>query len=864
MRCSTRLCAGRQTPPRKEQQGAALLLALLIAIILSLAFFFRVTNSDIGDYVREQKSDRALLQAKEALIGNAVSARRNYLFGFLPVPDLGNSRNSSPLSEGNSAGNFSGNAKNLSVLGRLPWRTLGIAPLKDVNGECLWYAVSGSAQSAQAPDIFNWDTIGHFEVFKSDGTAAGTVSTSAGNYHDRPLALVFAAGPALSGQDRRTSATDIVPECGGNYDARNYLDTYNPDANIQNIVNYFAASTNNATGTAATLALPKAFIAGNVDVAGAGDKVRITNDRVLTITSKDIFDRIKNRSDFKADIDNMLNDLAACLNAIAPGSLPAASGLSNKGIDNIIINCATQPTTATKSAVLSNWKDNLLYAGGPSGSFTVSNNAGACKAILIFAGERTMRTMAPLVAQTRATPAQKGDGANYGDPAMYLEGSNATQFPANGAYTGAAYYATGAPSADVVRCITGAGAAQVSFSNDLPNFINTGASDTFTTNVTDNSVTLSANATGTAAVCLWSPVPIPLVGKTLRAYYEYQFKYADTYATSGAAADRGNGMAFQLVNGDNLPAPNTCGSVTSLGTLNALNNWGVLSYIVETDVRNDATNDPPGNHTAIMINGDLAHAANETQTATLTAPCTGSKSSCQFFPANTFEEDPTPLAHNQRIEIHTGCNAGCTRCNPSGTDGYAKISVWVDCADCSDVTTDFTKFIGTELITLLANRDFSAPGDWNGSNWSWAASAINHTPGATAAVLSPTALSTPPSVGTSYQISLTVNTTSPGDIVIAFGGNSTASLTQAIGTATYVLQFDPTSTASLSVTPDATWTGSISSASIRAFTPPQVNRCVTRYDPQMRQAYFGLTAGFLATPDSIQSVTIKNLFLRSD
>jgi hypothetical protein len=864
MPCRPSPCACWHHPRPAKQQGAALLLAIFIAIILSLAFFFRVTNSDIGDYIRDQKSDGVLLQAKEALIGNAVSARRNYMFGFLPVPDLGNTRNSSSLSEGNSAGNFSGNAKDLSVIGRLPWRTLGVAPLKDVNAECLWYAVSGSAKSALPPDVFNWDTIGHFDVFKSDGTAAGTLSTSAGNYHERPWALVFAAGPALAGQDRSTSATDIVPECSGNYDVRNYLDTYDPDANIQGIVNYFPASTNNATGNAATLALPKAVIAGNVDVLGAGNKVRITNDRVLAITAKDIFDRIKNRSDFKADIDTLLNDLTACLNAIAPGALPVASNLSNKGIDNIIAACPA--STPLKAAILANWKDNLLYAGGPSGNFTISNNPGACKAILLFAGERTTRTVAPLVPQTRATPAQKGDGANAGDPAMYLEGANANQFPANGAYTGAAYYATGAPSADVVRCITGAGAAQVSFSTDLPNFINAGATDTLTMDVTENSVTLSppAAGAGTAAACLWSPVPIPLLGKTLRAYYEYQFKYSDTYATTGAASDRGNGMTFQLVKGDNVSAPNACGSVANLGALNATNSWGQRSYIVETDLRNDAPNDPSGNHTAIMLNGDLAHAAGETQVATLAAPCKGGKSSCQFFPANTFEEEPRPIPHNQRIEIHTGCNAGCTRCTPAGTDGYAKISVWVDCADCSDVTTDFAKYIGSEFITLLANRDFSAPGDWTGSNWSWSAGAFNHTPGATAALLPSSALSAPPSVGTSYQISLTVSTISPGDIVITFGGNSTAALTQDIGTASYILQFDPSSTASLAITPDANWTGSISSASIRAFTPAQINRCVTRYDPEMRQAYFGLTAGFTGTPETSQSVTIKNLYLRSD
>lgn len=835
---------------------------------IGLAYFFRPGSTGSGDYTWGQGSEKVLTQARDALIGKAVSERNNSLFGFLQIPDLGTSRNAMPgEGEGASAGNFTGNSNILSVVGRLPWRTLGMATLKDTNGECLWYAVSSSAKSATPLGNFNWDSLGHFELFTSDGTSAGTVSTSAGNYHDRPLAIVFSAGQPLAGQNRSPSATDTVSECGGNYDVRNYLDSHTADTSINSIVNYFAGSTNNATGDASLLASPKALISGNVDIMVDGNKARLTNDRLLAITARDIFDLVKKRNDFKSDIDTLLNDLVACLNAIPPASLPAASILSNKGIDNIITACPA--STTMKATILDNWKDNLLYAGGPAGNFTVSNSTGACKAVLIFGGERTTRTVAPLTAQSRATPSQKGDAANYGDPAMYLEGDNATLFPNNGAYIGGAFYATGAPSADVVRCITGAnvGTAQVSFATDLPNFVAAGATPSITTNPADNSVTITDNAAGTSASCFWSPVPIPLAGKTLRAYYEYRFGYADTFATSGASADRGNGMVFQLVRGDitndlgvAIP-PNLCGTETNLGALDTADIWGSFSYIVETDVRRNATNDPAGNHTAIKLNGSLAHAAGETQTATATVPCNGSKSSCLHYPENTFEESPSPLAHNQRIEIHTGCNAACSRCNPSGSDGYAKISAWVDCTDCSDVSADFGS---TELIINVANRDFSAAGDWAGSNWSWSASAYSHTSGANAATLPNTALSAPPTIGTSYQVAITLNTSTPGSIAIAFGGNTTGLLAQAIGTARYNFQFDPVSAAALSLTPDTAWEGSISSASIRAVTSPRINRCVALYDPEMRQSFFGINAGFLSTTDSLQSVTFKNLYLRSD
>lgn len=258
-------------------------------------------------------------------------------------------------------------------------------------------------------------------------------------------------------------------------------------------------------------------------------------------------------------------------------------------------------------------------------------------------------------------------------------------------------------------------------------------------------VTAAVPAFVVAAGCYWSPIPIPLAGKTLRAYYEYQFAFSDSFAAGGAAADRGNGFTLQLVRGDipvtsggpNTPVvftqPNTCGSKANLGALDTTDSWGSLSYIVETDVRQDPLQcDPAGNHTAAMINGSLNHISSTATTPcdlTPTTACNGTSGGCLQTPANTFEDSPTPMVHNQRIEIHTGCNSTCSRCDPSSTGANAKISVWVDCEDCNNVVNDLTD---NELIIAEANRNFSAPGDWSGTNWFVASNALNHLAGANA------------------------------------------------------------------------------------------------------------------------------------
>lgn len=853
---------------RNRQRGSALLILTVFLVTAALAVFLKQLNQSASRPEYEGRSAAALAEAKEALIGKAAMGSSAGILGLLPLPDLGTSRNSlSAEGEGATAGSFSGNAPGLSVVGRLPWRALGLAPLRDAQGECLWYVVSGSAQSASVPPLFNWDTLGHFEVFRSDGTPAGTQSVSGTNPHDRPLALVFSAGPPLAGQDRRKSSADQVDGCGGNYDVRNYLDSFTELADINNIVNYFPGATNHATGDASGTA--KQFIVGDVEIVSGGTRTRIANDRLLGITTKDIFDRVKKRTDFKESIDELLNRLQFCLETSA---LTIAASAGDKGVGNLASSCRGMLPPA-QQGVFDRWRDNLLYTSGNVGDFQI-NNAGeiktGCRGLLFFSGERTN-------AQRRASVPDKDNKENY------LEAPNAALFPGNGTYAGSAFYSASSASADVIRCISAPPAGKLSFQEDLAiaRPVTTPGNSTLQIKAAEQKVEVSG-VSGEGSACLWFPKLIPLAGKSLRAHYQFQFMNADPFATiTGAKGDRGHGFTLQIVQGDlrdsagSLRSPAECGPVNNLGALDMKNPFGGASYIVETDVLKNAENDPNENHTAIMLNGWLDH----DPPSAVDQACNGLGAICRHSPANRFEELPQPLLHNQRVEIHTGCTSDCSQCNPlssnmannieSTVPEYARIDAWVDCEDCSDVTGDY---VDAELIRQEKNRIFNAPGDWKGSNWDVVGGGLSYSAATGELVRLPnSALTMSPVAGKTYRIEIELKTdrldssmSGLRKIALRFGGKTINLALPALGsTVKHQVQIDAINAGELRLKPDSSWGGSIQQISLRAVRPPTVRRCAV-LPKSMKNVYLGFTTGFLSTLDTVQGVTFQDFRLRSD
>lgn len=418
---------------RVKQHGAVLIIMLVIMIIGIAAILVNSLSSAALKNSRQQNTAAALAQAKDALIGFAITygdTHSGQVHGYLPCPD-------------NAGGNPEGSAEpvcgsqDISVIGRLPWATLDLSTLRDGDGECLWYAVSGTYKNNPPTGLMNWDTNGQFQAFSSDGTLLAS----------QVVAIIFAPGATLSGQDRSGTT---APVCGGNYTVINYLD----NDTVHNINN-----SNVATGN---------FIQGT----SGGTSV---NDQMVFITRQDIWNAIQKRTDFQS-IDPTINPLrkltkqvALCLanygNNNSPGdnySLPWAAqlALSDYSVDNNYNDTANLyagrvpylvgtsryttgntlgnlMTTASCGAAWAsvdpwwnNWKDHLFYAISSAYRPTTSidQNCGTCiqlnssqyAGVVMFAGPRLIPPQS-ILNQTRVDKSVITD---------YLESPNSTSVSA--------------------------------------------------------------------------------------------------------------------------------------------------------------------------------------------------------------------------------------------------------------------------------------------------------------------------------------------------------------------------------------------------------------------------------------------------
>lgn len=695
--------------PAHRQRGYVLVL-VMTALSIAAGFLLNAVTDLKSLLERKERYQSVLAEAREALIAYAITYRDTHpsagpayteVYGFLPCPDT----------MGNGDADPTCGASDVSVIGRLPWRTLGLASLRDGAGECLWYAVSGHGKNnppTAAPNAMNWDTTGQFNLYDTtNNLRAGSILTSGAPLHTRPLAIVFAANAPLAGQARNGG---IAGECPGNTTIRNYLDALTDPNHPDPLYG----------GTA-----PAANALSNLTVAAPG--ATYNNDQALTLMADEIFGRIQKRVEFKTDIDTLLTDYTNCLNTFPIASLPVASA-TNKGIDNIATLCPPTKFSLRRQNVITQWRNNLLYAK-PASSITV--NGQSCSAVLFFGGQRT-------AAQSRATTTEIAASGNY------LEGANAA-FPNAPAYTGNIGFNFATPSTDLARCIIGlpAGATQKSTASDLgvTNIISTAPiantqtlpdgtsvqtqtdgtvtktkpdgtitvtnpNQTVTLNLTDKTISIMGTGSMTGG-CVWFPDTLPLAGKTLRAFFRFQFSTGDDSSIGGSGSDRGNGMTLELVRSDMGSPANYCGNtkdmgVLGLGSFGLGGTIGLTSFIFENDVHEDSGHsDPGGNHIATLQNGNLTHSPTNGYTTTA---CNGSAAGCLLTPRNTLEETPTPSQHTERIEITTGCNNACSACTPAShaaPNNYVRIRTWIDCIDCFDVTQDFLQTPNTQACQPL-------------------------------------------------------------------------------------------------------------------------------------------------------------------
>jgi hypothetical protein len=420
---------------REKQRGAFLLVILVIIMVGAAAFLLNRLNNSSLQAQRNKVTADALAQAKDALIAYAVTysdTHPGYAYGYLPCPD-------SNASNGEGSSTFNCSSHDVSAIGRLPWRTLDLPPLRDGNGECLWYAVSGNYKNSFYPTytLMNWDNYGFFQIYAAPTNVPLTGSTQ----DTYAVAVVFSPGVALSGQNRSDPSTPpVAPVCGGNYTTSNYL-----DHDTINSVTY-----NNATPSATANAISTFINAG----ASAN-----FNDQIIYITSSDIFNAVKKRNDFGTFVSSMLS--VAKTNLENAGSLPtpvimnfsnsAAVGQTNNTSNNGYMAIGKIPKSYL-GAQYQNWQDNIQYGQCLSHNCLTVNNGPGCDGIIIFAGERIAtgpgtQTRTSLPSSTRNTQ------SNYLEGLTVLNKYSNLTSPYNFTGPGPASYSPTSTSTDLLVCI---------------------------------------------------------------------------------------------------------------------------------------------------------------------------------------------------------------------------------------------------------------------------------------------------------------------------------------------------------------------------------------------------------------------------
>lgn len=314
------------------RQGGLTLLLLLVLLVLGTAYAFTVSLSG-NEYRRARTADTAdtLALAKASLMGYALTYRdinhAGEVFGYLPCPDT----------QGDGVAHAPCGATGKIAIGLLPYRTLGLPLPRDADGNCLWYVVSGTfkASSTSTAKPMNWDTQGQLGIVGGSELPGDPASGGV-------AAVVIAPGPALVGHGLGAQGpcrTDPAQWA-------NFVESYDQAS---------ARFTPGVPGSA-------------------------NNDTLIWITAKEVFERIKNRSDFGSFIGGGINDIRNKLNAALPAtgtgnSLPAAN----------LFDPVTSPADFN---FYENWKDQFRYLPcAPSGSYCYRDSAGRrYDAVLMFGG----------------------------------------------------------------------------------------------------------------------------------------------------------------------------------------------------------------------------------------------------------------------------------------------------------------------------------------------------------------------------------------------------------------------------------------------------------------------------------------------
>lgn len=178
---------GQTNAARRQQGGYVLVIMLVIIVTGSLYGLLDRLNVNAAETSRVTVTNDALKQAREALLAYAAMHK-----GLLPCPDMASDDVLATMI-GTGAGACSSNGS----IGLLPVRNLGLPDLRDGDGNCLWYALSGTHRinGSLAPTD---STVAQYEVLDTLGT---TLVSKTGT-EKGAAAIIVAPGVATEAQAR--------------------------------------------------------------------------------------------------------------------------------------------------------------------------------------------------------------------------------------------------------------------------------------------------------------------------------------------------------------------------------------------------------------------------------------------------------------------------------------------------------------------------------------------------------------------------------------------------------------------------------------------------------------------------------------
>lgn len=187
---------------RRGEQGYALVV-LLVGILAGLALLSGgmshwATRSAIS---KQRASLVALHDAKTALI--AYSMLDENTPGSLPCPAPVAVEPGGETWIKGEAGSCDDAAQPLEVLGRFPWKTLGIEPPIDGSNECLWYAIHYPFRNSIPNDQRGGTSAINPQNAALNGLVVKAADSSIPN--SKAMAVLFAPGVTLDGKAKTAS-----------------------------------------------------------------------------------------------------------------------------------------------------------------------------------------------------------------------------------------------------------------------------------------------------------------------------------------------------------------------------------------------------------------------------------------------------------------------------------------------------------------------------------------------------------------------------------------------------------------------------------------------------------------------------------